>query len=291
MRCILCGKDNPGVFRIIDNYKITKCANDGLLFVNPQPTVAEHNNFYSINYFEREKSISAEQGYRNYLSEKETFKRNFSRILHKIEKLKPTKGRILDIGCAFGFFVECARMKGWEAAGVELNETVAKWARDMLKVNVFNGTTQDCNFPDNYFDVVCFIAAIEHFLNPFEELEEARRILRHDGLICIITDDFYARIGGGTLKPPEHLWYFSRDTIKTLLVKTGFHSISVRPYFRFFSRRDFRFQFSQYIDHSYNLRLMRYLHKYLDALVRLLMISKLPIFMYNGQMFIIARKK
>ena len=291
MKCILCGRDNTEVYRVVDNYKITKCLNDGLLYVNPLPSIIEHNNFYSIDYFEREKSASVAQGYRDYLSEQDTFKKNFFRILRKIERIKPTKGRILEVGSAFGFFVECSRLRGWEASGVELNEAVAKWARDRLKVNVFNGTTRSCNFSDNYFDVVCFIGVIEHLLNPLEELEEVRRILKEDGLICITTDNFYARLGGGVFKPPEHLWYFSRETIEKLLVKAGFYNIYVRPYFRFFAHRDFGFQFSQYINKSHNLKLMRFLNRYSTALTHLLKMSKVPIFMYNGQMLVMAKKK
>ena len=292
MRCILCGRENTGVFRVVDNYKITKCLNDGLLYVDPQPSISEHKNFYNIDYFEREKRASVDQGYRDYLSEKGTFKKNFFRILHKIEKVKSTKGRILDIGCAFGFFVECARLNGWEASGVELNETVAQWARDRLRVNVFNGTVASCNFPGSYFDVVCLIGVIEHLLNPLEELREVFRILKRDGLVCVITGDIDKVTRRWIIKPPEHLYYFSQLTLEKLLMKAGFSIYVYENYFKFFSICDVA---SKLFQSNYKLfnnqKLAQYIHRYTDSLINLLKKSKFHFMMYSGQMLVMAKKK
>ena len=38
-------------------------------------------------------------------------------------------GRILDVGCSFGFFLDAARKRGWDTVGLDIGEYAARFAR------------------------------------------------------------------------------------------------------------------------------------------------------------------
>ncbi len=46
-------------------------------------------------------------------------------------------GRLLDIGCGYGFFLKIAEEKGWEAVGVDLDPKGVAYAKERLRVNAF----------------------------------------------------------------------------------------------------------------------------------------------------------
>ena len=54
----------------------------------------------------------------------------FAYRLQEIEKLKPEKGTILDVGCSFGYFLDAARSRGWKPVGVEIGEYAARFAQE-----------------------------------------------------------------------------------------------------------------------------------------------------------------
>jgi hypothetical protein len=41
------------------------------------------------------------------------------RVLDQLRRLGPTSGRLLDIGCAFGWFLDESQKRGWSAVGIE----------------------------------------------------------------------------------------------------------------------------------------------------------------------------
>ncbi|MBM3245878.1 MAG: class I SAM-dependent methyltransferase [Candidatus Omnitrophica bacterium] len=291
-KCVLCGSDNSRVYRLLGGYTIVRCLNDGLIYVNPQPPLNEYREFYNTDYFARKDR--AGQGYRDYLGERDIHQKNCSKILAKIQKARPGKGRILDVGCAFGFFVRCAQEKGWEAFGVDFSDEAAQWAQRELKVKVFTGSTASCGFPDAHFDVVCMIGVIEHLLNPLQELEEASRVLKKDGLLCIITVDFDHIIGRGSLKPPEHLYYFSIATLKKILTKAGFSIYAHESYSTLYSIQDLitrSFHYAdKFINNSLLKRAWKQVHTSVNRLAYLLKAQRLPVAFADGQIFMIAKK-
>ena len=89
---------------------------------------------------------------------------------------------------------------------------------------------------------------IEHSADPSSDLAVANRLLKTGGLLALTTPDISslpARMSGSRwmgIKQEEHLFYFSRDTMKKLLDKCRFEPVRsehVGKYIdgRFFSRR------------------------------------------------------
>jgi len=70
--------------------------------------------------------------------------------MHLIKQYRST-GKVLDIGCATGYFLEVAEEEGFEPFGVEYSAYAAEIAQNKFGVNnIFNGTLEQCNFPERY---------------------------------------------------------------------------------------------------------------------------------------------
>jgi SAM-dependent methyltransferase len=180
----------------------------------------------------------------------------FSYRLDLIERHKRS-GRILDIGCATGGFLNLARKRGWEAFGVEFSDYAADFAIKKYDLNVFKGSLEEAQFKDDDFDVISASDIIEHLNDPVDFLQEIHRILTNDGLLYLAfpnAGSFYYKFFGLIARYnyrnyfllPYHLYHFSPSTIKPLLNKTGFgivqlkfsHSRSPSLFMNIFNFRD-----------------------------------------------------
>jgi len=218
-------------------FDMLRCRSCGLIFINPLPKFNKENlkKLYDREYFNKEymKFYSINQ-------EKISCQSNepFSWRLNLIEKYK-SKGRILDIGCASGRFLNLARESGWEVFGVELSDYVADFAIKNYHLNVFCGFLEEAKFKDNYFDVVCASDIIEHLNDPESFLGEIYRILNKEGLLYLASPNassFYYKFFGLIARYnrrnyfvlPHHIYHFSPLSIKLLLNKTGFNILKFR---------------------------------------------------------------
>jgi SAM-dependent methyltransferase len=140
-------------------------------------------------------------------------------------------GRILDVGCATGFFLEVATKKGWDAYGVELSEFAAVIARQTFGSRVFHGTVTCAGYPDGFFDAVMLSDVIEHLADPHEFMTEIGRVVRPGGIVMAVTPNaasLSARLMGRRWSHynREHLLYFTMDTMTRLLDYHGFQMVS-----------------------------------------------------------------
>jgi SAM-dependent methyltransferase len=228
VRCRICGSSETQLVAANAGYSLVRCKRDGLVYVNPQPNTDELESFYAAStYFAREPGATI--GYANYLADKPALNRNTRRIIAELKKLQPT-GRFFDMGCAYGFALQLARAAGYEPFGNDLNEDAVRYAQEKLGLtNVRLGYAD--RFAPMYgtFDIVSMIGTIEHFQDPRREVATARKLLKSGGFLAVETVDFGSLIGRGTIKPPEHLYYFSVSTLKRLLTDLGFEVMAIRP--------------------------------------------------------------
>jgi len=221
--CIVCSNpDSRILFDFDDSMKVMECRNCGLVYVNPINS-QEAANLYNEEYF---------QGYvENY---KDYRVKQFSRGIETIHNYIPP-GKVLDIGCALGFFLDLANEKGWYTYGVEISEYAARHISS--RHNVFVGELAEAKFPDKFFDLITLWDTIEHVANPPELLLEAHRILKEDGLLFVnlpnkddlflkIKSTLYRMMGAKVVNLKRHfihhIYYFSPATIEKLLNKCGF---------------------------------------------------------------------
>jgi SAM-dependent methyltransferase len=140
------------------------------------------------------------------------------------------KGRLLDVGTGFGFFLVEMKKKGWDVAGVEISKKAIDYARTALGLTIHVGPVEEIGFPSNYFDALTGFYVIEHLPNPLAFLQECHRILRPGGLLLLRyphttpIKNFlrFFRIRNRLYDLPAHLSDFSPKIIQHCLEKIGF---------------------------------------------------------------------
>lgn len=218
---------------------LLRCQKCGLIFVEPQPEFSELKKIYSQNYFKNSNSNSI--GYENYLEDKPNIIKTFEKRFKNIEKLYPKKGKILDLGCAMGFFLEVAENHGWTPYGVEISNYASDVAKKRFSDKIFNGTLEQTCFPNNFFDIITMWDYLEHIPDPSQELTLICQLLKKDGVLILSTpnaDSLPHRIFRNKwmgYKDQEHLYYFSEKNILTLLEKTGFKVLKIKKIGKYIS--------------------------------------------------------
>lgn len=102
-----------------------------------------------------------------------------------IEAIAAKKGRILDVGCALGFFLDLARARGWHATGVEVSEFAGEWARRNLSLDVRTGSFLEIDLPAAGYDAVSFLFVAEHLADMESVARKAYAILKKGGILCL----------------------------------------------------------------------------------------------------------
>ena len=170
--------------------------------------------------------------YADYLTTRGVILRNARRALHEIEELT-TGRRLLDVGCATGFFLEAAAKRGWTVQGLETSGYASAHAREQLNLPVLSGSIEDP--PSGLFpaDVVTLWDTIEHLPRPDQALIRIRELMNPQGVLVITTGDFASLVRRVTgrrwrlFQDPTHHFFFTSRTLESLLVRAGFRPIHV----------------------------------------------------------------
>jgi SAM-dependent methyltransferase len=236
--CIVCGGGPP--FANLygrDGFTLVRCRGCGLVFQRPQPSAA----VLSATYYHDDEWTRAMVG-----PWREVLARRAAEQLEQLERagVHGDGARLLDVGCAGGFFMSVAERAGWITTGVELGEATAQTARER-GLDVRTGTLGDAvsELEPGSFSLVTFWDVLEHVPDPRRELELARTLLAPggaiaatmpnvDGLYPRVTYQLIARTTGRWEYPelPVHLYDFSPRTLARLLESRGFGEIEIHTF-------------------------------------------------------------
>ena len=138
-------------------------------------------------------------------------------------------GTILDIGCGIGLFLREAKFRGWHVHGIDVSPFAVSYARQELGLEtVKQMDVENLDYDHDSMDAVTLYHVIEHVISPRSLLESIRGILKKGGLLFIEAPDISSRrarragLNWKYIKVPEHLNYFSAETLSRLLEETGF---------------------------------------------------------------------
>ena len=168
----------------------------------------------------------------------------FQMLGKELERLCPTKSKILDVGCGNGDFL-FNLSEGWERFGIELGKNRAQMATKRARADVRADLIENVDFPNNYFDCITMFALIEHLLQPSQVLNKIHDLLKPGGIILVMTGD---RTSKKALReksdwylyaPIEHFHFFSRESLKKILNDTGFDVLKVDWRFSFGYRTNY----------------------------------------------------
>ncbi len=143
-------------------------------------------------------------------------------------------GKLLDIGCGTGDFLQQCNKKGWEVFGVEPEEKARKRAVEKLqkKEIIFNDIGK---LPHQKFDVITLWHVLEHIPNTKSYIKKLSEQLNENGILLIAVPNFksydakYYRSFWAAYDVPRHLWHFSKTAIQKLFSEQGFELIKTKP--------------------------------------------------------------
>jgi hypothetical protein len=196
--CVLCsGTDAQVIEKCKKGFAVLKCLNCRLVYVSPLPQKELIESAHSDSYYAP--WLKDQRSKRIHMWEKR---------LKRLNSLSETKGRLLDVGCAEGLFLELAAKDGWDVTGTEISHYAVRHGKEKLGMNVIQGELSDMKFSDSSFDAVTMWHVLEHTVNPIDVLRE----------ILFDPDD-----------RELHLYHFTPETIRLASEKAGFTVQKIMP--------------------------------------------------------------
>lgn len=134
---------------------------------------------------------------------------------------------LLDIGCGTGWFLECAKERGFDIAGFDLGTEVAAWTADRLGIPVWSSSLDEIP-DDRKFSVMTAFDVLEHTLDPVGWLQSVKAFLKPGGMMLLYVPHFDSlsvqvmRDKSSLVTPLEHILFFTKKAMQTLADRVGF---------------------------------------------------------------------
>jgi SAM-dependent methyltransferase len=221
--CLACGRTAAfaPTFAGLD-----RCAGCGFITYRPSTTDFDPTKLYDAEYF-------AGTEYPDYVGQQRALRRSMRRHLEQMKRYTKLRGALLEVGCAYGFFLDEASHFFDRVTGIDVATDAVAHARDVLRLDAREGDLLTADFGDERFDVACLWDTVEHLAAPNDYLARARDLLHAGGTIFLTTGDvgsLNARLRKEKwrqIHPPTHLHYFSRATMRTMLERLGYEVLGI----------------------------------------------------------------
>lgn len=180
--CNNCRSPEIKIKYYVPSGRLVQCKRCGLVYVSPRKKeniISSSNDLWTASELQ-EIIIENEKG----------SMRNADKRLEIIEKFKPEKGELLEVGCYAGIFLKTAKEREWKVSGVEPIKKASEFTQSKYKVKVYNSTLNEMDVPKEHFDCICLFHVLEHLEDPFQAIEKIYDGLKEDGILVIEVPNF-----------------------------------------------------------------------------------------------------
>jgi SAM-dependent methyltransferase len=231
--CDICGSTRSRVLfrkRETRSWWIAKCADDAQLdrehefavvrcgdcrhvYVNPRLKRAINDDIYARYWRSPEPPQVRTSEYGGY-------------VCRQLAALRPL-GELLDFGCGWGSVLNAARLAGWRATGIEVDERKVTFCHEQ-GLSAHYGDLLDQPFPAEQFDAAIAEQVFEHLYTPVEYMRELHRVLKPGGVLYVAVPNFggieakLKRARWDLVHPVSHVRYFDRASLANLGERCGF---------------------------------------------------------------------
>lgn len=258
--CPACDQSIDGIFLYEKNgIAVKKCPLCGLGMSDQKWFDPEC--YYDSSYFDGSRA----DGYSNYVETRDVLNIQFRQELDVLERFGVSKGELLELGCAYGFFLELAQTR-YQVYGVEIcgNAVLSCHARGLTSVQQGTISRKSLEFCPEV-DVVVLLDVIEHLPDPVVALVEACKKMSPGGLLLLTTGDFaslVARLMGRQwrlMTPPQHHWYFTPKSFHLIAARLGLEVVDLAHPHKIVPLGLIIYQICRYL--SINPRLPKWMHR------------------------------
>lgn len=230
--CNACGTDAFTELSDVDSWKIGRCNNCSMIYLNPMPFFEPSTEFSEMSLDFQYTQFQHELSQQVLDHDTQQFHQHIQ-IMSRLAGHDIQPGKFLDIGCGSGSSVRVAKDLGWDAVGVDIDTKLIALGREKLDVDIRNVPLLESGFEANQFNFIRLRDVIEHLPNPYDVLLEVKRLLVPGGFALIATPNEDALptqlrlfMGGkrdtvATVAPPHHVHGFTPKTLKRILDRAG----------------------------------------------------------------------
>lgn len=272
-KCLYCGSSNlkylyTSIDRFSNNkeekFELSKCLSCGFVFQSLRvkeeyigeyyegrddlafsliPQKKKNSTFSKIKKAIFKQTMLQHFNYRS-LGKKNLLFKIFSWPFKRVLKIKLTpvfveKGKLLEIGCSYGGYLQELKDLGWNVVGRELDKGMVEYAQS-TGLNVSAGRIEEIDFKDGEFNVVIMSMVLEHLYEPFVMLDRATKWLSSNGQLIFSIPNidglefYFYKEYTYALQLPHHITFLDKKIIREYLTKIGYKKIKF--YYQFFDR-------------------------------------------------------
>ena len=202
---------------------IVTCIDCGLTYLRRLPSASQLKGLYDLyaDEFSHMRLPRNPQEAKQSPLRRETF-------LEEVQSFVKRKGRVLDVGCGWGAFLDAAREKGFEPYGIEITPSAAEFANQQLNIPVDARPLEEQAFQPNSFSLVTMNHVLEHLPHTRQVLSKVFEILEPEGVFAGMVPNFASfcsemeREHWAWLDPNFHYVHFTPETLRANLERAGF---------------------------------------------------------------------
>lgn len=224
--CPGCGADEPAFERGCGGWIVARCGACGLLHLWNRPPEKQLAGFYNREYYQ---AGGTGGGYSDYEAQRPDLLATARERVARLAQHQPS-GRLLEIGCGYGFFLEAANSAYPHPVGIDLSEVAVARAREAGHA-AHAGTLEQLPESAGQFDIIYAADLFEHLYHPREFLAAAAKRLNPGGLLALVTPNeagWLRKLSGSrwvSFKFPEHVAFYTPGKLDEWMREAGFSRV------------------------------------------------------------------
>ncbi len=169
-KCIIC---NSTSYTLIYNKTLTRCKKCNFVSANMTINEEQLKKIYNKNYFNGNE-------YLDYLSDKQTIQKNFTKRVKQLQKQKIKTIKAIEIGCAYGFFGEILKknFKDSKYLGFDIVSEAIAYGKKILNLNLKLENYLTYTIDEKYTHVFMW-DVIEHLPRPYLFIKKSQKKLKN----------------------------------------------------------------------------------------------------------------
>ncbi|WP_460935544.1 class I SAM-dependent methyltransferase [Spirosoma humi] len=236
-QCPVCGNSTFNPYLICEDYlvshqkfSIQECQKCSFRLTNPRPDAQSIGSYYKSDQY-----VSHNDNSGGLINTAYRLVRNYTlqSKLNLINQLNGKPGKILDVGCGTGAFLETCRTGGWQVTGMEPDPDARAIAVEKLKAEIKPSLSALSG--SQPFDIISLWHVLEHIPDLNDTIQALYQLLTKKGTLLIAVpnsdsyDAQYFKQYWAAYDVPRHLHHFTPSTIKLLFNKHGFTLVNQKP--------------------------------------------------------------
>ena len=213
----------------------------GYYEAHPKPSPEALSQFYRDKYFQAPKGSYSP----SYLPQERAYFTNLARVAHHLADRQGCGHSLLDLGCGEGFFAAAFHQWGWQVALGDYSEfglmAQNPELRPYFSAGDLHGLIETFKTEGKRFGLINLSNVLEHVPEPEPLLHSLRPLVGEGGLIRVrVPNDFSAfqmalmavdATPNTWFVPPEHLLYFTSESLRRLVEACGLKVVSLQAGF------------------------------------------------------------